>query len=89
MNNTFQMQLQFHSKLFIDLFKALNPMVPPISLCLVYNLNLDQNCVVNCKSVAVIEAMHKAVIEAIHKVIRETMKKGCDRGYGQGCPYFK
>ena len=40
-----------------------------------YNLNLDQNCVANCKSVAVMEAMHKAVMEAMHKVVMETMKK--------------
>ena len=50
-------------------------MVPPISLCLVYNLNLDQNRVANCKSVAVMEAMHNAVMGAMHKVMMETMEK--------------
>ena len=50
-------------------------MVSSISLYLVYNLNLDQNCVVNCKSVAVMEAMHKAVMGAMHKVMMETMEK--------------
>ena len=54
--------------------------MPSISLYLVYNLNLEKNCVANCKSVAVteaiqMEAMHKAVMEAMHKVMMEMMKK--------------
>ena len=45
-----------------------------------YNLNLDQNCVANCKSVAVMEAMqmeatHKAVMGATHKVMIEMVKE--------------
>jgi len=69
-------------------------MVPSISLYLVYNLNLEKNCVANCKSVAVteaiqMEAMHKAVMEAMHKVMMEMMKKSCDRGYENGRRYFK